>query len=308
MVGMSGAISLVAAFPGGAAQMASFTPLYAIVTAVSEVAMVGIPVLILYYGMPIGKTIAFPKAKWKWHTLLVIPIALLTFYASNGLSTLWMGILRLMGSGTGESMNVAMPASWMQTLVSVGVVGLIPAVVEELFFRGFMLPSIKNDRNPWPAIVLTAMLFALMHGNTMGVHTHFLVGITIGIVVYATGSIWAGVLHHFLHNSLAMVISYAQTLAEAESEALLYSLPEAWQWILEGGMYTVLAGIPAALLIWLLWKANRKGMEQREKETEMNPALCNQVVSAKAYWPLLVAMPFVFANYLTTAVMMFIMP
>ena len=107
-----------------------------------------------------------------------------------------------------------------------------------------------------------------------------------------------------------MVLSYAQNLIPMPNMPirLIAYLPDGFLWMLEGSLYFILAGIPAALLLWVLWKKNRKGMEQREEKRILNPDLCNQVISAKAYLPLLAAMPFVFANYAATATVLFMTP
>jgi len=78
---------------------------------------------------------------------------------------------------------------------------LIAPFVEELFFRGFLLPLIARSIGPWPAIVTTAILFALPHGAQYEWAWQQLVliglaGVAFGFVRIRTGATSASFLMH----------------------------------------------------------------------------------------------------------------
>jgi hypothetical protein len=78
---------------------------------------------------------------------------------------------------------------------------LIAPFVEELFFRGFLLPLIARSIGPWPAIVTTAILFALPHGAQYEWAWQQLVligvaGVAFGFVRVRTGATSASFLMH----------------------------------------------------------------------------------------------------------------
>ena len=62
-------------------------------------------------------------------------------------------------------------------------------VIEELFFRGFLLTFLKNYTSIWPAIVLSAGVFAFAHLNLGAVLPLWFLGIVLGVAYEHTGSL-----------------------------------------------------------------------------------------------------------------------
>lgn len=75
-----------------------------------------------------------------------------------------------------------------------------PAVCEELFFRGFCQTSLAARWGTLPALVVSAFLFAVLHGNPWYLHLYVLLGLLLGGVYALTGTLWAPILCHFLNN------------------------------------------------------------------------------------------------------------
>ncbi len=134
------------------------------------------------------------------------------------------------------------------------VIGVLPAVCEELAFRGFILTGFMRSGRKWRAIIFTAMLFGLVHGVLQQSLIACLAGVVIGYIVVQSGSLLPGVVYHVLNNTLAMAGSRIsdETVRQfpAIRTVLSYSSSEGyvfhWQ--------VVLAGIVAALLL-LRWFA-----------------------------------------------------
>ncbi len=86
---------------------------------------------------------------------------------------------------------------------------LLAPLVEEAIFRGAIERRLlEKDWNPWFAIVISAILFAIPH---FSLYTLFFscFGILVGWLYYRTRCIWPGILIHSLNNSLALfVIGY----------------------------------------------------------------------------------------------------
>lgn len=76
-------------------------------------------------------------------------------------------------------------------------------LVEEFVFRGLVQRPLERRWGPAPAIAFTALLFALVHALPWVLPMHLLLGVAFGFVVYATRSVWAGVLLHAANNSFA---------------------------------------------------------------------------------------------------------
>ena len=86
----------------------------------------------------------------------------------------------------------------------IGVV-LIPAFFEEFVVRGGMLNSYIETGRLRAAVLLTALLFGLQHMNITQLIYAFIMGIVLGLLFVLTGSIWPGILFHFLNNGMAPI-------------------------------------------------------------------------------------------------------
>ncbi|MHC4176891.1 MAG: ABC transporter permease subunit/CPBP intramembrane protease [Planctomycetota bacterium] len=84
---------------------------------------------------------------------------------------------------------------------------VLPAVCEELAFRGFILSGLRHLGHRWRAIIYTAVLFGLVHGIVQQQLVACLVGVLIGYVAVQTGSILPCMLFHMLHNTLTFATS-----------------------------------------------------------------------------------------------------
>lgn len=82
---------------------------------------------------------------------------------------------------------------------------VLPAVVEEIFFRGVLLSGLENLRAPL-RVVLTALAFGLFHGSFFRLLPTALLGALLALATLATGSIFPAMLWHGLHNGLGLVL------------------------------------------------------------------------------------------------------
>ena len=87
------------------------------------------------------------------------------------------------------------------------VIGLLAPLTEEMVFRGAVLRSLLQwKQNPWVGIVISAILFALIHMNPVQMPHAFLVGLLLGWMYYRTDSIIPGVVYHWVNNTVAYVM------------------------------------------------------------------------------------------------------
>ena len=86
-------------------------------------------------------------------------------------------------------------------------VGLLAPVAEELVFRGAVLRSLLGwTSRHWAAIAVSAVLFAIVHGNPAQAPHALLVGLLLGWMYYRTGSVVPGVAYHWANNTIAYVL------------------------------------------------------------------------------------------------------
>jgi membrane protease YdiL (CAAX protease family) len=94
-------------------------------------------------------------------------------------------------------------------LVNLGLVALVPAIGEELFFRGIVQGLLlRSFKNVHIAIWITAALFSLVHFDMSGFLVRFFIGGFLGYLLVITGSILAPMLVHFLNNAYAVIAFY----------------------------------------------------------------------------------------------------
>lgn len=92
---------------------------------------------------------------------------------------------------------------------------------EEVLFRGAIERRLlQKNWNPWFAIVISALIFALAHFNFAQAFTATVIGIFMGWVYYRTRSIWPGVLIHMTNNTIATILALAspETMANVDFE------------------------------------------------------------------------------------------
>ena len=88
---------------------------------------------------------------------------------------------------------------------------LTPAVCEELLFRGYLQRQVERGWGTVTSIVLVGVLFGLYHLRLSQAIPLSLLGVYLGFVVWATGSVWTGTVVHLLNNGLAvMAAAYAR--------------------------------------------------------------------------------------------------
>jgi membrane protease YdiL (CAAX protease family) len=123
-------------------------------------------------------------------------------------------------------------------VINVFVIALLPAIGEELCFRGVLQRILINiTKNPWVGIVVTAILFSSLHLQFMGFLPRMFLGIVLGAFYWYSGSIWTSIAAHFVNNAVQVIAaSYAPKYIDKNPES------------------PILAAIASGIAIWaILW-------------------------------------------------------
>lgn len=131
-------------------------------------------------------------------------------------------------------------------------IALLAPVLEEMLFRGAIEGRLLRVwRNPWAAIVVSSLIFGIVHMNPAQIPFAFLLGMMFGWLYYRTGSLLPGIVGHVLNNSVAAInmILYADATLEeqVQDEAMM------WLWAAIATVIFVLAA---------LWLHRRLGDKQ----------------------------------------------
>jgi ABC-2 type transport system permease protein/sodium transport system permease protein len=126
---------------------------------------------------------------------------------------------------------------------------IVPAILEELFFRGLLFNALKRRCNAWITIGVTGLLFGLTHvvlDGGIGLERLLpttLLGLILSTVCWRAGSIWPSLVLHVCHNSLLLIVGiYAPGSTE--------DIPASW---LAAGTAGVAVGTS---LLWLFGNAH----------------------------------------------------
>jgi len=92
-------------------------------------------------------------------------------------------------------------------LVNLFMMAVIPAIGEELAFRGILQRLLQNlFRRPWIAILLSAVIFSAFHLQFYGFLPRLFLGLILGYTFYRTGRLWVPILIHFVNNAMAVTV------------------------------------------------------------------------------------------------------
>lgn len=134
-------------------------------------------------------------------TIIIIPIAgliTIAFYFAAGQSLENPQLDFLLPEGL----------STIDALVMLVLAGFIAPLGEELLFRGVIYTVFRERWGIWLGVLLSSLLFAIIHGDIAVGITGFLLGIVAAIVFELSGSLWTAVLVHAINNSLKIGLLY----------------------------------------------------------------------------------------------------
>ena len=125
-------------------------------------------------------------------------------------------------------------------LMIIACVAVVPAVAEELLFRGLVLQAFRRGLGDRAAVVLSAVLFAVFHLSLHRFFPQAALGVLLALLVLRTGSLWTAVIAHGLHN--AILVGWALSGDQEAGDP--------------GGLQVVSAIAVAVILVPAAWAAS----------------------------------------------------
>lgn len=134
------------------------------------------------------------------------------------------------------------------------IIAALPGICEEFLFRGYILRSFRS-MGKWPAIIITGVLFGVLHMSPFRMVPTALLGIWMGYLAWESGSLLLPMFAHLINNSLSLFIGRF-----GDQWAFLQSVTQddriAW-WLI------VPAGILFYILVRLFISINSSNTEER---------------------------------------------
>lgn len=140
-------------------------------------------------------------------------------------------------------------------LLNLFIIAVIPAIGEELYFRGVLQPLIQKQWGMHAAVWVTAIIFSAIHFQFFGFLPRMLLGALMGYLMVWTGSLWMPILAHFINNGMAVVYYYFKSRGATPIDLETAGKFGTWYYV-----------IPAVLLVILLVRLiNKDGSGGRNR-------------------------------------------
>lgn len=193
--------------------------------------------------------------------LCVIAIGIVAMYGFSPLINMFDKFTTDLGYKSGTSL-IDISTFW-KLFAAIFYIGLLPAICEELIFRGIITNGLKKY-GTWVAIIISAVLFALMHQNLQQLIYQLFLGGVMAYIVIKTKSIVYTMILHFFNNFTILLSSYLSGDAESTID---YS--KAWNIIYPILLVIVAVGIIVGLLFLINYILKRKDKKISTAECEI---------------------------------------
>ncbi len=155
--------------------------------------------------------------------LWAVPFGFFVCLAGNYITSIFVNFM----SKTGVELSAPdfpVPTDFAGRIVYALAIAVVPALVEEFAIRGAILQPLRKYGDKF-AILASAIIFAVLHGNLIQAPFALIAGIGIGYAVCITNSLWTGVLIHFCNNLYSVVTEFMVMDITDENELnRIYSL------------------------------------------------------------------------------------
>jgi uncharacterized protein len=147
-------------------------------------------------------------------------------------------------------MGIANMKTTNDYIFSLMVLALVPALFEELFFRGVLQQTmIGITKNAFAGIFITSFIFSAIHGSFYGFLPRLFLGLMLGYIFYYSKNLWLSIIAHFLNNAFGVTVLYNLSRSgKLTPEAMEESYP----------LYYGLIGAAAIVLLFIAFRKESK--------------------------------------------------
>jgi len=196
-------------------------------TIVGQILFIFLPAILFskwIYG-DVSKIISLKLPNWRETALFVLGIIILTpllqtyLYIQNYFIEQWAEVSQFINSIKFllDSLNELIEKTFgnliradnvPEMLLVIITISVVPAICEEVMFRGYIQRSFGFKFKPHIAAILTALFFALYHFNPYGLIPLAIIGFYLGFAAYTSQSLVIPIIIHFLNNFFAVMLYF----------------------------------------------------------------------------------------------------
>ncbi len=210
----------------------------------------------LFYGERISVIVPLKKIRVSSAFMVVLYVILLypLVIFVNSLSMMFVD------NTVAELADEITALPFWQMFLSIGILG---PFIEEFVFRGVMLQSFQRTGRIIGSIMISSLMFGMMHLNINQFAYGAVMGAMFALLVEATGSVLSSFIAHALFNSVEVVMLYAQKDVLGQAQDYMDSMDINNILLVTTAIYFVLAIISTALALCVLVKI--ADMEKRQE-------------------------------------------
>lgn len=149
--------------------------------------------------------VAKPTSKTAKYVGICIIIGISTLFLLSGTLNYFQLLIDKLGfTSSSIPYELNSPSSYIISLISLAV---IPAICEELIFRGVLVTALKSKGKIF-AVIISSIMFAIFHFSPSQLIYPFCFGLILSIIFLRTNNIIFSILLHFINNALSLSIQY----------------------------------------------------------------------------------------------------
>jgi membrane protease YdiL (CAAX protease family) len=148
-------------------------------------------------------------------------------------------------------------------LFNIFMIAFIPAIGEELIFRGIVLKELQiSMKNMHVAVIISALLFSTMHLQFYGFLPRFLLGILLGYIYVWSKNIFLPILIHFINNASAVIIAYFYEIGWSKTNMENFGS-------FDGSVIAIIISFVLSIVFMYVLFAYNRGIKTKNAEIEI---------------------------------------
>lgn len=157
--------------------------------------------------------------------LLVLVFAFVCLFLISPFVNILVQLFEKIGYTVSGDIGFKIEGAPWRLVVALIVYAVMPAIAEELIFRGIIFNGLAKKLRPLTAILLSALFFTLIHGSLQQTVFQFILGVVLGYIMYYSANLIYPILFHFFNNAIVVVVAYFSAgLAGADTPVLVGAL------------------------------------------------------------------------------------
>jgi membrane protease YdiL (CAAX protease family) len=252
-----------------------------ITLAINQLVVILLPAVIYVLVRKVNIKEAFRFHKFSPLAAIIIVFAAMpAYFTAVMLNSLGYYLLQFIGNIPGHPFPT--PHTNKEYIVGLIMVGLLPAVCEEIMHRGLILKAYER-RGTYRALFISSLFFGLFHFDITNLLGTMFLGLVIGFYVIRTNSIFAGMLAHFMNNALAMTIMYLAR-NNPNPDSIVITTADLVQTVFIGVTSLLFLGI----LIFAFLKVTAGKWDRIIKHNIKKPisSVARDITSIASHWPI----------------------